>query len=502
MKRPQPIIRIALWALPVVLLGWIVNQNVVLFGSATYRCTADRCNAQIRNVAPKQLDVVTGTMKGSKERYRTFTVNPLTFETQLYRVMKQATVRVEYWNGEPGKRLTLNVSGAIGTEPKSFILGDSYAALSTLESGWNATKSGEITLFQKRDPGVPQYASVEEFLDTIPDRKDVADYHVDLSSRKKIAGYTPSDGPRTFAVSIRGSHTFMTYVGAGEDLDVSFNIRNSNRNPGEDPVTITVYRGEDTVLRKAIGDNGTGKGDGKPSPAFDVSVHLDAPGEGTYRIDVTTNSGDQFIRSITTSQRYFTVSNAIYPAGSKEYHVMGQVESEPLVLYMKGTYLTARTSHKTMLQTITVGGQKLDLADTQTDYSIEVPASDDLVQVVVPNRDVFLTTDGTFALSRDAYFSTQMENVVPLHKAGDLTALSYVIARYVPVTRHGAWAVAERTIAALPAGRTLRFSIHSDPSITDGDGTLRVKSLEVKLTGRSLGFSDAVKGLKRIVGKD
>lgn len=191
-------IRIVLWTAPVVLLVWIINQNIALFGRVTYRCTADTCHAQFKNVAPRQKDILVGTFKGSKERFREYTVDPVSFDIQLPRVMKQATISVTYNSGSVGTRLSLDVVGSVGTSHQTFALGDSSRLIATLEGGWDAVTGNGKTLFQKRDASVKHFSSVDDFLAHVPDRNDVGTYHVTLpSSLKHVvtlkAGSDPKD---------------------------------------------------------------------------------------------------------------------------------------------------------------------------------------------------------------------------------------------------------------------------------------------------------------------
>lgn len=495
--RTQRIIRICIWAIPVLLFAWIVNRNLVVFGPTVLRCSAERCDPRIKNLIARERELLIGTQKGSKERYRMFSRNPLSFTTDMFRPMQKAKVRLVYTGSASGNRLTLAASTR--TQKDEVVeFADSSALVTTLESSWDAVRKDGVVLFQKRVGAAPRYDNVDDFLADLPTGRKIGAYHVDVAARIELPSYTPATSASTTKLDIRGPHAFVTYLGRNEDLDMTFLMQNSNRNAGKDNVTFTVYRGIDLMKTVVLKDDGTGKGDGKPSSPREVSIRIPRPGAGTYRVQMAAKSDDPFIRSITTRQKYLMWANRIYLAGSKEYRMLGDIDDKPITLYVKGSSLTASTSHESALQTITVGGRPLILKKTHTPYSIKLPKSNEFVPVTVPARDVALDTDGTFVLSKDAVFSVPSRDIELLTGLSDPTELDYVVASYSPVQHQGDWLVAEKTIEA-DLGRSIHFTVSFEPPIGAGDDAIRMHDLEVELVGGPITMEDVRKGIRKIL---
>lgn len=493
-RRIQHIIRICIWIVPVFLFAWIVDRNFVLMGTTTLRCTADGCDPRLKGLGSREREVVTAFARGTKQAYRMFTADPFSFDTKLFRPVARATVRLVYKGGSAGNRASLTVSTRSGKD-EVVELADSTALTSALESSWDAVRSGEVVLFQKRGDAGQRYAVVEDFLKNIPTEKKIGEYDVDLAARLELPGYVPAAAPTVLPVQIRGAQTLETYIGSNEDLNITLAVQNSNRNPGKDDLSIKVSRGIDLMKSMVLKDTGAGKGDGKPSEVRDVAVVLPNPGPGTYRIELSA-SDDIFIRTMTTRQRYLIWNKKLYLAGSREYRALGATQDLPVTVYVKGTTVTASTAHDNALQTITVGGKKLDIVKKHSPFSVKLPSSKDFVPVVVPTRDIQLTTDGVFVLSKDQSFFVTAKNFVSLTGTSDPSELDYVVAKYAQIGHEGDWLVAEKTITA-DLGRSVRYTISFDPPLSAG--ALRMKELEVKVVGGPITFTDIKRGLSKLL---
>jgi hypothetical protein len=300
-------------------------------------------------------------------------------------------------------------------------------------------------------------------------------------------------------MNLRGSHSLTTYLADNENLQFDFTIQNSNRNEGKENIIFRVYRGSELLKTINLKDNGTGLGDGKPSPVREVPVFLEQPGQGTYRIEISTTGDDQFIRSFTTTQKHYQFKNRLYLAGSKEYHVLGRVEEAPITVYVKGTSLSARTSHEKALQTVTVNGKKLTVTKTQTPASMNLPNNTDFFAVTVPIRDIVLETDGVIALSSSAEFSIPTRGVETLHGSSDPSQYDYVLTKFVNAGREGSWLIASQTVTGSFSKNT-HFTISSDPPIGTNGKPFRVRELEITIKANPMNFQDVKKGIKQLLG--
>ncbi|MFH0829327.1 MAG: hypothetical protein V1907_04085 [Candidatus Kerfeldbacteria bacterium] len=498
-EKTTKILRVCIWTLPVLLFLWIVNRNFIVFGPTTLSCTADHCDQRIKSLNAREREVLIGTAKNAKTRYRLYSGNPLTFSAELFRPINMAVIHLVFTGGMNGNGLSIAYSTRTGKE-EVVALGDSSPLMATLAGSWDSVRKDGVVLFQKKGGDAPRYDDVDTFFNNLPLSRKIGAYRVDVGARVELPSYTPAPSSQTITLSTRGSQTFVTYIGKSEDLDVTLTMQNSNRNDGKDNATIDVYRGIDRVATQTVNDNGSGKGNGRPSPARDVRVTVPHPGLGTYQIVVSTTD-DQFIRSITTRQRYFMWQKKLYLAGSKEYQALGSVEDKPVTVYLKdASYLTATTAHESMLQTIMVGEKKLDVNAAHTEFTTSLTKSNEFIPITVPLSDVNLLSDGVFVLSKDESFTVPTKNIVMLNGGSDPSIVDYVVAQYMPIKQQGNWYIVDTTIKA-DLGRSPHFSISFDPPLGPGNEALRVKELILKLYGGPFSMQDIRKGVDKLLNR-
>ncbi len=491
-------VRIIIWLAPVALFIWVTQQNLALFSSVTIRCTADDCARQLRGLAPKERETVIGTRKDTNQRYMIFSSDPLTFDVSLVRSMRAATVRMIYQDANPGNRLEVALSSKGGPEYTAE-LADTSELIGILESGWNAVRSDGMTLFQKRSADQRLYATVEEFLRDLPDLKTVGVYRADLSPYVSLPSYIPSATARTEKVTLRGNHTLLTYLGENEDLDIRFTLQEANRNRGKDDVAVKVYRNDAAVHEQVLLDDGNQQDNGAPSAPREYRLRLTKPGQGQYRIVLTSGSDDSFIRSIISQQKYLVWDKKLYLAGSSEYQALGSPDDRPLTVYVRGAKLTATTTHDRSLQTIKVGNQKLAVTKRLVPVTVSLDPSKTLIPVTVPKQDLVLETDGEFVFSPSEYFSLYPPEMGRLSGADSPAPFAYVLARYTPAVHDGPWLVAERRFDPVVLSRNVHVAVRGAPSIAPGQASIRVKEIAVTFSGRPVTFIDLIKGIKRVL---
>ncbi len=497
-RRLTILTRIVIWLSPVMLFVWIASENLVATGSVTLRCSAQRCDAQLQSVAAREREVLIGRSKSASERYRVITADPFSFDVQLFRSANAATVRMTYDNPDDQEVLRLGVLQK-GSRYDYYQFANDNPLLTALEVGWNTVVDGETTLFQRPKANVRQYQSLVEFLADPPDQRRVGTYNVDLSARIRLPGYEPSTAKRTDDVNLRGSHVFVVYVGTGEPLDLTFALQDINRHAGKDDVTFKVFRGAELVTTAVVRDDGNEKANGAVSAVREFQLSVPDLVEGTYTIEALSSTDDPFIRSITTSHRFVRIDRKLYLAGSNEYRALGRTADRPVTVYVRGTTLSAVTTHANSLQTIIVGGKRLELTKVSRAATTTLPKG--LIAVTVPVPDVSLETDGTFVLSPSEDFSLEGYAAPPVSTVANLDDRDYVVAKYAGVKADGRWLVAEHRVTNLPAGRTLHFAITGVPSFSDANRELRVKELEVRIEADPLTPGRIMKLLRSYLSK-
>lgn len=486
--------RIFLWLSAFVLFGWIVWANLMPTGSVTLHCSAEACNPQIRNFASKEADVLIGTTKRSEEPFRLITVDPLYFDVKVFRPLRRATIRLVYQNPNQQERLNIGMHEEGGYT--FFPLASHSARIADLlkNEDWKNIRSGDDILFFRDREGVQGFDDLQSFFRSMPDTKRVASYGVDLNPSIPLPE-GGADTPVQFPVSIRGATTLYTFVESGEALDVTMTFQEINRHAGSDDVSVRIARDGEIIETRVIPDDGDALASGAPSAMKELHIRRTDLLPGTYRIDIIAQTDDPFLHSVTTGHSRLMFQGRLFLGGSEEYAALGEVEKDPVTLYLKGTRLSLRAPHESALQTITVGNQNIALQEVGKTVTVKLSKeqSKQLIPIQVPIRDVVLETDGYFALSQDHFFTLDRGNIEAFSSGDDLEKYDYVYARYPEVTQLGDWLVAERTIEAETARRDFSFIIVGDPALGGSGRTLKVRDLFIRLEGDPLTL-EAVKG--------
>lgn len=343
---------------------------------------------------------------------------------------------------------------------------------------WPRVSSGELTLLQR----TRKYASVDEFLRNPPDRAAVATYRASASFPYVLPGYVPADAPRETEISLRGQHRMYVYV-KDEPLAMTLRVQDMNRQPGADPVVLSVYRdGEDApVARTVLEDDGNAKDDQRSSKLRAVAVNVPKPAPGLYEIEFTANP-DVFIRGIVTRQRKLVFAKKLYLGD----HVGYSDRTDAASVLALGQLIVVRTPHGESTQTVTVGGAKTVIDQPNVRYFAPLGERAGFVPVVSPKRDILLETDGVFALDRDAAFDPLPMDVEWHTTAADLDSrdIEYVLTSYEPPADKDGLKVAETTFALADLAKTkegaYRFVI-SAPGIGDLHNDVRIASVDFVL---------------------
>lgn len=497
-----PALRLVVWMLPAALLLFAFVRNFAPSGSFIVRCFALKCDGRISNFAVKEPTKEAGTTSDTRELFRAVTVDPLYFDVKLFRPMERATVQLTYRNpnAQPGLKVGVFGKGK-GYEFQDLV--NAPPVVQAVEGSWNVVRDNDVAVFMRPDPSVLQYKNVGEFLENLPDANRTVTYHADLLAQVRIPGYQPSSQFRTDNVTLRGPHTFLTYLGKGEALNLSLSVQDHNRRAGEDPMQAQVFYGEKLVTTATLPDDGNVKANDAVSPVRDLTITTDETGEGIYRIVIDAND-DIFIRSLKMKQQFFMIKGRLSLAGDSSYASLSKPEggSIAMPIYARGTTLTAQTDHQESLQVITVGSKKLNLNTLHEQMTVPLDGGGKLVPIFVPVRDVAFNTDGVFAFSAEhALPILAARSVEELGDSFDLASFDYIYARYKAPREEQGWLVAGQTIENLPRSSKLSFFIVGDPPIGETKKSIEVKELEVRFEGDPLTPRSIVALLRRFLGQ-
>ncbi|MFH1047657.1 MAG: hypothetical protein V1738_05110 [Patescibacteria group bacterium] len=360
---------------------------------------------------------------------------------------------------------------------------------------WQRTTSGRLTLLQRQ----PTYKSVDDFLANPPEPSQVAVYRSTLNWPYQAPNYQASEEIKTRVVSLRGHHRLLTYTG-GEPLSFNFKVQDMNRQKGADPVTVSVYReGEPAVVaRTVLEDDGNALDDQKSSGLRAVSLTLDQPQSGLYRVEFTASS-DVFIREMATRQAKFVFLSRLYLGD----HVGYSPETKPATVFVGGRTIVARTAHEEALQKLRVDTWEIDVREIHARYFSWLAKGGGPFAVESPKRDLLIETDGVIALEADDYF-----NPLPIQLEWYLTkddlensGVDFIVTEYESPATEGDLTVAEATFDVSQLATTedgsYRFAF-SAPGISVTNNDLRLASLDFVFHRTPTGWRA---GLKQLLGE-
>lgn len=532
--------RCAAWAIFGLCCVWLAWQNLQPDGKMTIRYDVHPGEVPAlfeKDFASKEQSRIIGINKSSAlpKYFQRITADPMYISIPSFRGWQTGTVTLTLDNPQEQSVMRMGIQHANGNVPlQPLMMYDQR--LETLPPYWTKIRSGSTVLWQKNERAysayvhakelfehearekerasetaemqedntsanftpdqfdfspyvsdAPSFASVQDFLDRLPDPTSVITFQYDLSGRPALPEYTPSTTTTEVHTSLRGKHTLSFYVGEGEDIDWEFTFAELNREQGSDLGRISVRHQGEVVLKQDVLDDGVTDDQGSVGIRRTERMFVESPGEGLYRmvIDVT---NDMFITDITTKQHLFYFDGSIKLAESDEYRsILQDATPRTTILFTDGKAVTANTAHDAGLQTMTIGGKELTLDATHTNYRIG--DLDGISTIVVPKNDVYIEGGG-FAFTRAGLFFSRLRFAHTLENFEEqLDDHAFILSTY-PEVRHDEQglivASAEFRNPDLAAdGKRYRFLVQF-PGMTSAKKYVHLYSLTITLTREPL----------------
>lgn len=312
------------------------------------------------------------------------------------------------------------------------------------------------------------YARIVDFMDNPPSRTAIATYHDELDSPYRDPAYRPLGTTQAISVSLRGYHSFVTYV-KNETLDMTVAYTDMNRTEGADDGAVRVWNeAHEVVAETRIADDGI-TSDRQENSGVPTTVHVAVAGlaEGVYTVELSGTS-DIFWRRITTPQRYVTFVNQVYIADD-----VGYADAHATAFVTTAKHLTVETFHADSPRAITVGSATIALPQSHEKVQKDV-VDPGLVAASTPVGDVRITGAGLFAFGASSFFNplpTRMTAYTNL----DAEGIDYVLAEYEPPTHvdgDTVRATANFDLASIrQSDGTIKFTL-SAPGVADTDGII------------------------------
>ena len=475
------IIRLFLWLILVVIIGWFGYVKIVPTGKISYIYDFNKASYFIGKLSPEERVKIS---QGSAE----IKGDPVYFSLTTPRRFEKARVTVKFQNKTdfPVVELgLLNDKIAWGYDLKPL----ENKTIDQLALVWPTVYSQDGARLIEREK---KYDTIEKFLSNLPDRGEVALYDYNLKSKFFLNKYAPRPEERLIDYSFRGSYQFYTYI-KNEDLDYTFNFIDLNINKDNDPVDIKVYSPDGLIYVKHIAD------DTAASPERQANFKIANLPEGAYRINFIAND-DIVTKTIITRQSQFALINKVWLASGN---------TKKLVLYTNSHQVSAQTINPASLGKIKVGDSILGLSKTYQQFSLKIlslapssPVDDSsfakqndrkdtgAIKIELAKDDIIISGDGVFSLNETGLLDPRFKNV---DKDIDINQenINYILTNYKSNLEPMEWRTAtadfDLTKAYQENGKyQFLISIPGLKAEEDGHGAMIVKEIKVDLSGTSL----------------
>lgn len=355
-------------------------------------------------------------------------------------------------------------------------------------SNWEKISENGNLLLQKDD----NYKTVSDFLDDLKNKPEKICQNGDVSScvvfynTSKLNNYLPEkinlnpvNNFEPINIPLQGTHQFYFYISNQSDfLDFDFDITDLNLDKKPDPVTISVYRGEEKIYSTTIADNNGLESSGEVRNYF-VPVAFSGKDNkpGLYKLEIKV-SDDIVIKKISKAPAALNIVGKLHPVKSAK---------QPINLWTSNSSIKLTTNNPASLQELKYGDQRfnLDEAYKQFEFSNFEPG---VKKISLTKDDIFLETDGVFSFSPDSFFDPSFIEVN--QKYLPETNHQYVLANYqFPKVRNDNYKEASVVLDTKEAYRErgkYSFMISVPGLSLANQGNLLIKEIRIDFSGRTI----------------
>jgi len=415
-------IRILLFSLLAIAILFLIYKAIIPFGHTTY--TWKPCNKSILRVIGHISELKPDDrMEG--ECLNKIIGEPAYFNLRTPRTFDSAKVTLRYKSNRGptasdavGPRdLSIIELGLLADKQKNYILKPIENKILD-ELTWDKTESDGVSLFQKNK----QFESIDEFLNNLPPKNEIAVYKYDLPLQTKIDNYTPSDTATAIEKPLRGPYQIYTYL-ENEKLDWEFEFYDLNLNEEVDSITVNLYHQNELIVTKNLESIPAGN-----NKKF--KLQLSGLPDGFYKIAVVV-SNEILTQQITTKQKIISFINKIW------LHEAGNTDI--ITLITDSSEIFARTNNPANLQKILVGDRVLSIDQTYQQFS--QVTTDDITIIRFAKDDLLIIGDGIFSFSAKNLANPSYKKI-GRNTDVDEQKINYIITAYTPpVTQQDEWQV-------------------------------------------------------------
>jgi len=453
------IIRIFLWLILAVIVGWFGYMKIVPSGKISYIYDFSRPNYFIGKLTPAERVKINKTDAE-------ILGDPVYFSLKTPRRFERAKVTVKFKNTTDYSIMEmgfLNNKDAWNYDLKPM----QNKIIDQLLLVWSVVLGENGVRLIEREK---KYNTVENFLADLPDRDEIALYNYSVKNNFLLDKYEPGHDNNLIDYKFRGSYQFYTYI-KQEELTYVFNFVDLNVNKDDDPVEIKVYSEGGEIYSAYVADV-------KTDNNRQAVITIDNLPAGVYRFSVIAND-DIITKNITSKQSKFAILSKVW---------LAEGNKEDLVLFTNSRLVSAQTINPASLGKIKVGDAILDLKETYKQMSVK--NLNRLVKIELPYNDIIISGDGVFSFTEDGLLEPRFKNV-----DGNLDIngeeINYVLTNYQTPDSFDGWQTAtaefDLTKAYQENGKyQFLISIPSFKAEESAEGDIVIKEIKVDLSGTSL----------------
>lgn len=480
-------LQLVLILIPVGLLGWLLNEQIVFDGTYEIQHVVGQPSPFVDQLLPDAR--VKKPVLQDGEWVQELVADPVFFFVHPQRQFDRAFFDIWFQNTNVP---IVEFGGLAQVSPEIYDLHPIQNLLID-QSTWFRLDDGKTVLLQRNK----QFDSIDAFLNHLPSPDSVAVYHSDVLPPFRLNGYVPTTTEQVITVSLRGRHEFKTYL-KDEPLSLQMEFMDMNRDEGADPLSLTVFNEQGQVVGGVNkGDDGDLSKLAQPSSMQSVQLSVNDLPEGVYKI-VLDASRDLFVRTIKTTQQKFVVMNGLFLADDVGYRPMPQA----VTLFTTAKRLQAQTRHSEGIQTVTIGGKPFSIAQPYELYTYSA-SSPGLTDIVVPKPDIELFVDQPVAFSSNAFFNPE-PNRLQFYTDLDAQGIDFVIADYQSPEKRGDWYVAHvdmdlHKLTFQTKKPDLRFFregswkfVFSLPGVQEKNASIKVHALDLAFQGKTFTMRDVL----------
>jgi len=282
--------------------------------------------------------------------------------------------------------------------------------------------------------------------------------------------------PLTINNPLRGAHQFYIYL-KDEPLRLDFEFVDLNQDREADPITVTLYSGQQNIANQFLEDENPNPTSGDIEEKY-LSLEKKELPQGVYKVEVRA-SNDIVIRKIFSSVHHLSFINKLWPVST-----VGN-----LTLFTDSNHLQIKAMSPASLQTITFADQDYTINETYQQFSFQTTSQAATKMIKFSQDDLILENAGVFSWNEDNLFNPNFKKVDRFFYPDE--NIKYIIAEYNSPLEENGFKVASASFNLRGAYREKgKYSfIISIPGLRAEDGEtdyLEIKEIKIELTGRTL----------------